>query len=176
MILRWGILSSARIGVQKVIPGIMKADRCSVIAIASRDAGRARALAERFGIAKAYGAYEDLLKDPDVDAVYVPLPNHLHAKWTMAAARAGKHVLCEKPIAMNAAEAQAMLDACSSSGVRLMEAFMFRLHPSWEAVREVVASGRIGRLRAVQSWFSYFNDDPANIRNIAEIGGGALMG
>jgi predicted dehydrogenase len=106
MILRWGILSSARIGVQKVIPGIMKADRCSVVAIASRDAGRARALAERFGIAKAYGAYEDLLKDPDVDAVYVPLPNHLHAEWTTAAAEAGRHVLCEKPIAMNAVEAQ----------------------------------------------------------------------
>jgi predicted dehydrogenase len=105
----------------------------------------------------------------------VPLPNHLHAEWTIAAARAGKHVLCEKPLAMNAVEAQTMVDACSSAGVRLMEAFMYRLHPSWEAVRELVASGRIGRLRAVQSWFSYFNDDPANIRNIAEFGGGALM-
>ncbi|MGZ5354703.1 MAG: Gfo/Idh/MocA family protein, partial [Actinomycetota bacterium] len=100
---------------------------------------------------------------------------HLHAEWTIAAARAGKHVLCEKPLAMNAVQAQTMVDACSSAGVRLMEAFMYRLHPSWLAVREVVASGRIGRLRAVQSWFSYFNDDPANIRNIAEFGGGALM-
>ena len=175
MTLRWGILSSARIAVQKVIPGIMKADRCSVVAIASRDAGRAGALAGRFGIARAYGTYEGLLDDPEVDAVYVPLPNHLHAKWTMAAARAGKHVLCEKPIAMNAAEAQAMLDACSSSGVRLMEAFMYRLHPSWEAVRELVSSGQIGPLRAVQCWFSGFNDDPEDIRNVAEFGGGALM-
>jgi predicted dehydrogenase len=174
-VLRWGILSTANIGVQKVIPGIKKADRCEVLAIASRDADHAKAAAERLGIPKAYGSYEDLLADDDIDAVYIPLPNHLHAEWTVASARAGKHVLCEKPIAMNAAEAQTMVDACSSSGVRLMEAFMYRLHPSWEAVRELVASGRIGRLRAVQSWFSYFNDDPANIRNIAEFGGGALM-
>ena len=173
--LRWGILSTANIGMKKVIPGIKKAARCEVVALASRDTEQARAAAERLGIPEAHGSYEDLLADPDVDAVYIPLPNHLHAEWTIAAARAGKHVLCEKPLAMNAVEAQTMVDACSSSGVRLMEAFMYRLHPSWEAVREVVASGRIGRLRAVQSWFSYFNDDPANIRNIAEFGGGALM-
>ena len=173
--LRWGILSTANIGTGKVIPGIKKADRCEVLAIASRDLQVAKGAAERLGISKAYGSYEELLADPDVDAVYVPLPNHLHAEWTIASARAGKHVLCEKPIAMNAAETQAMVDACSSAGVRLMEAFMYRLHPSWEAVLDVVASGRLGRLRAVQSWFSYFNDDPANIRNIAEFGGGALM-
>ncbi|MEX2203562.1 MAG: Gfo/Idh/MocA family oxidoreductase, partial [Actinomycetota bacterium] len=174
-VLRWGILSTANIGIHKVIPGIKKADRCEVLALASRDMEVAKSAAERLGIPKAHGSYEDLLADPDVDAVYIPLPNHLHAEWTVAAARAGKHVLCEKPIAMNAAEAQTMVDACSASGVRLMEAFMYRLHPSWEAVRDLVASGRIGRLRAVQSWFSYFNDDPANIRNIAEFGGGALM-
>ena len=174
-ILRWGILSTANIGMKKVIPGIQKADRCEVVAIGSRDEDVAKAAAERLGIPRAYGSYEELLADPDVDAVYIPLPNHLHAEWTIAAARAGKHVLCEKPLAMNAVEAQTMVDACSSAGVRLMEAFMYRLHPSWEAVRELVASGRIGRLRAVQSWFSYFNDDPANIRNIAEFGGGALM-
>ena len=174
-VLRWGILSTANIGTGKVIPGIQKADRCEVLAIASREIEVARSAAERLGIPKPYGSYEDLLADPDVDAVYIPLPNHLHAEWTIAAARAGKHVLCEKPLAMNAVEAQTMVDACSSAGVRLMEAFMYRLHPSWVAVREVVASGRIGRLRAVQSWFSYFNDDPANIRNIAEFGGGALM-
>jgi len=174
-VLRWGIVSTANIGTGKVIPGIQKADRCEVLAIASREIEVARSAAERLGIPKPYGSYEDLLADPDVDAVYIPLPNHLHAEWTIAAARAGKHVLCEKPLAMNAVEAQTMVDACSSAGVRLMEAFMYRLHPSWVAVREVVASGRIGRLRAVQSWFSYFNDDPANIRNIAEFGGGALM-
>jgi predicted dehydrogenase len=174
-VVRWGILSTANIGVKKVIPGIQKADRCEVVAIASRDGGVAKAAADRLGIPKGHGSYEELLADGDVDAVYIPLPNHLHAEWTIASARAGKHVLCEKPLAMNAAEAQTMVEACSSAGVRLMEAFMYRLHPSWEAVRELVASGRIGRLRAVQSWFSYFNDDPANIRNKLEFGGGALM-
>ncbi|MGH2671856.1 MAG: Gfo/Idh/MocA family protein, partial [Actinomycetota bacterium] len=159
----------------KVIPATQVAARCRVVAIASRDAGTSQAAADRLGIPTAHVSYEALLADPEVDAIYNPLPNHLHAEWTIAAARAGKHVLCEKPMAMNAAEAQTMVDACSSAGVRLMEAFMYRLHPSWEAVRELVASGRIGRLRAVQSWFSYFNDDPANIRNVLEFGGGALM-
>ena len=111
-----------------------------------------------------------MLADPDIDAVYIPLPNHLHAPWTIAAARAGKHVLCEKPLALTATEAQGMIDACREAGVLLMEAFMYRHHPSWLAVRELVASGRIGRLAAVDSWFSYFNDDPANIRNILDIG------
>ena len=146
-----------------------------MLAIASREPGRAEATAAALGIPRAYGSYEALLADPDVDAVYIPLPNHLHAEWTIAAARAGKHVLCEKPLAMTADVAQAMVDACRDAGVLLMEAFMYRLHPSWAAVRELVASGRIGRLRAVDSWFSYYNDDPANIRNIAAAGGGALF-
>jgi predicted dehydrogenase len=115
-----------------------------------------------------------LLSDPDVDAVYIPLPNSEHEAWTIAAARAGKHVLCEKPLAMTAAEAEEMIRACADEGVLLMEAFMYRLHPSWEAVRDLVGSGRIGRVRAIQSWFSYFNDDPGNIRNVPELGGGAL--
>jgi predicted dehydrogenase len=174
-VLRWGVVSTANIGVQKVIPGIKAADRCEVVSIASRDAGVAKDVAGRLGIPNAYGSYAELLADPDVDAVYIPLPNHLHAEWTIASARAGKHVLCEKPLAMSSAEAQRMLDVCASEGVRLMEAFMYRLHPSWEAVRQLVSSGRLGTLQAVQSWFSYFNDDPANIRNVAEYGGGALM-
>ncbi|MGH2680200.1 MAG: Gfo/Idh/MocA family protein [Actinomycetota bacterium] len=174
-VLRWGVLSTARIGVRKVIPAIQRADRCEVVAIASRDRARADEVAGRFGIPRAHGSYEDLLADDEVDAVYVPLPNHLHGEWAIAAARAGKHVLCEKPLAMHAAEAQAMIDACATAGVRLMEAFMYRLHPSWEAVRELVAGGKIGALGAVQTRFSYFNDDPANIRNIREAGGGALM-
>jgi predicted dehydrogenase len=173
--LRWGILSTANIATAKVIPGIQKAARCEVVAVGSRDTGRARRVAERMGIAKAYGSYEALLADPEIDAVYVPLPNHLHAEWTIAAARAGKHVLCEKPLALSAAEAQRMVDACRVEGVRLMEAFMYRLHPSWVAVRELVAAGRIGRLVAVDSWFSYFNDDATNIRNIRDFGGGALF-
>ena len=171
---RWGVLSTANIAVRKVIPGIQRADRCEVVAIASRDPQRASRFATAHGIARAHGSYEALLSDPDVDAVYIPLPNHLHARWTVEAARAGKHVLCEKPLAMDGEEATRMVEACRSHGVRLMEAFMYRLHPSWEAVRQLVASGRIGDLRSVQSWFSYFNDDPSNIRNIAETGGGAL--
>jgi predicted dehydrogenase len=173
--LRWGIVSTANIGTQKVIPGIQKAARCQVVAIGSRDVDRARRVGERLGIPRIHGSYEALLADPDIDAVYIPLPNHLHAEWTLAAARAGKHVLCEKPLAMTAADAQRMVDGCDAAGVRLMEAFMYRLHPSWVAVRELVASGRIGRLVSVDSWFSYFNDDASNIRNIRDFGGGALF-
>jgi predicted dehydrogenase len=173
-VLRWGVLSTANIGIEKVIPATAAAARCEVVAIASRDLGRAQAAASGLGIARTFGSYEDLLADPDVDAVYNPLPNHLHAEWTIAAARAGKHVLCEKPLATNAAEAERMIQACETEGVLLIEAFMYRLHPTWEAVRELMASGRIGELRTVQSWFSYFNDDPNDIRNIAASGGGAL--
>ena len=173
-VLRWGVLSTAKIGVDKVIPATAAAARCEVVAIASRDPGRAQAAASELGIARAFGSYEDLLADPDVDAVYNPLPNHLHAEWTIAAARAGKHVLCEKPIATTAADAERMIQVCEAEGVLLMEAFMYRLHPTWEAVMSLVASGRIGELKTVQSWFSYFNDDPGDIRNLVETGGGAL--
>jgi predicted dehydrogenase len=172
--LRWGVLSTADIGRKKVIPGIQRGQRCAVVAIASRDEARARQVAAELGIATAHGSYEALLADPNVDAVYIPLPNHLHVEWTIKAAAAGKHVLCEKPLAMIATDAQRAIDAANAHGVRLMEAFMYRLHPSWQAVVELVGSGRIGQLVAVQSWFSYFNDDPANIRNIAAVGGGAL--
>jgi predicted dehydrogenase len=173
-VVRWGILSTANIGVRKVIPATQKAERCEVVAIASRDGERAARTAAELGIPRAHEGYDSLLSDPEVDAVYIPLPNSEHAAWTIAAARAGKHVLCEKPLAMTAAEAEEMVRACANEGVLLMEAFMYRLHPSWEAVRDLVASGRIGRVRAVQSWFSYFNDDPGNIRNVPELGGGAL--
>ena len=171
---RWGILGTARIGRTKVIAGIRNGTRCEVAAIASRDEGTARQVAAELGIPRTHGSYEALLADPEIDAVYVPLPNHLHAEWAIAAARAGKHVLCEKPLALTSADAQRMVDASRSAGVLLMEAFMYRLHPSWEAVRTMVAGGRIGRLRAVTSWFSYFNEDPGDIRNRAEAGGGAL--
>lgn len=173
-VLRIGVLSTADIAITKVIPGMQNASRLAVVAIASRDPIAARRVADQLGIERSHGSYDALLADPDLDAVYIPLPNHLHAEWTIAAARAGKHVLCEKPLAMTAADAQAMVDVCAAEGVRLMEAFMYRLHPSWVAVRELVAAGRIGRLTAVHSWFSYFNDDPANIRNIRQVGGGAL--
>ncbi|HUG48369.1 MAG TPA: Gfo/Idh/MocA family oxidoreductase [Candidatus Limnocylindria bacterium] len=172
--LRWGILSTADIARTKVVPGIRRAARCRITAVASRDEARARQVASALEIPRAHGSYEALLADPEVDAVYIPLPNHLHAEWTIAAARAGKHVLCEKPLAMTAADAGRMVAACDEAGVRLMEAFMYRLHPSWQALLEVVGSGRLGEVRAVQSWFSYYNDDPRNIRNIVGAGGGAL--
>jgi predicted dehydrogenase len=173
--LRWGILSTASIAREKVIPGIRGADRCRIVAIASRDAARASQVAREADIPTAHGSYEALLDDPEVDAVYIPLPNHLHAEWTIAAARAGKHVLCEKPLALTSHDAERMVEVADREGMRLMEAFMYRLHPSWAAVRELVASGRIGKLVAVQSWYSYFNDNPTNIRNIGEFGGGALF-
>jgi predicted dehydrogenase len=172
--LRWGILSTADIARRKVIPGMRGARRCDVAAIASRDPGVAERVAAELGIPRAHGSYEALLADPDVDAVYVPLPNHLHARWTLAAIEAGKHVLCEKPLALTVEDATEMAAAARSAGVHLMEAFMYRLHPSWVGVRRLIAEGRIGRLTAVQSWFSFFNDDPTNIRNIADTGGGAM--
>jgi len=172
--LRIGVLSTADIARKKVIPGMRRATRVDVVAIASRDGDQARAVADRLEIPRAHGSYEALLADPDVDAVYIPLPNHLHHEWTIAAARAGKHVLCEKPLALTASEAHEMATVCEAAGVRLMEAFMYRHHPSWLAVVDLVASGRIGQLSAVQSWFSYYNDDPTNIRNVQAFGGGAL--
>jgi predicted dehydrogenase len=173
-VVRWGILSTANIATQKVIPGMRLAARTEIAAIASRDEALARSVGDQLGIPTAHGSYEALLADPGVDAVYIPLPNHLHLDWTIAAVAAGKHVLCEKPLALTASDAQRMVDAADAAGVHLMEAFMYRLHPSWVAVRELVATGRIGRLAAIQSWFSYYNDDPSNIRNILDFGGGAL--
>jgi len=168
----WGVLSTARIGTQKVIPGMQKSPWCEIRAIASRDGATARKAADALGIPKAYDSYEALLADPDIEAIYNPLPNHLHVPLTLAAARANKHVLCEKPIALNAEEAQQL--ASAGERVLIMEAFMVRFHPQWLRVREMVREGRIGTPRVVQMLFSYFNQDPANIRNIADIGGGAL--
>jgi predicted dehydrogenase len=173
-LLRWGVISTADIGRKKVIPAIKKARRSQVRAIASREPGRSAEVAAELGIPVAYGSYEELLADPEIDAVYIPLPNHMHLEWTLAAAAAGKHILCEKPLAMTSADAQTMVDAARDAAVVLMEAFMYRLHPSWVAVREIVESGRLGEVTAIQSWFGYYNDDPTNIRNIRSIGGGAL--
>ncbi len=174
-VVRWGILSTADIGMRKVTPAIQRASNAEVVAIASRDADRARSAADRLGIPASHGSYEELLADESVDAVYIPLPNDQHAEWTMRAAEAGKHILCEKPLAMTAAQAEQMVAACQSAGVRLQEAFMYRHHPSWVAVVDLVRQGRVGDLRAVQTFFSYFNDDPTNIRNMPQHGGGAVM-
>jgi len=170
---RWGILSTARIGRTKVVPGMMKSSLCEIVAVASRDKASAEAMAAELGIPKAYGSYEDLLADPDIEAVYNPLPNHLHVPHTRAAAAAGKHVLCEKPIAIEAEEALQLKPMASK--VLIAEAFMIRHHPQWLRARDIVRSGEIGELHAVQVFFSYFNTDPSNIRNKADIGGGALL-
>lgn len=171
--IRWGILSTAAIGTKKVIPGIQRSPHSEVVAIASRELGRAQATAKELGIPRAYGSYEALLADPEIDAVYNPLPNHLHVPLTLQAAKAGKHVLCEKPMAMNAAEAE-QLRQCPKDRL-VIEAFMVRFHPQWLRAREILQSGALGELKAINVLFSYFNTDPANVRNQAEIGGGGIM-
>jgi predicted dehydrogenase len=172
---RWGVLSTAKIGVTKVIPGMQKGEWSQVTAIASRDLGKAEAVARDLGIANAYGSYEQLLADPQIEAIYNPLPNQLHVPWSIKAAEAGKHVLCEKPLSLTVAEARTLLAVRGRTGVKIGEAFMVRTHPQWLRVRELVRSGRIGPLRSIVGFFSYFNVNPANIRNIPECGGGALM-
>jgi predicted dehydrogenase len=173
--LSWGILSTANIGLKKVIPAMQRGEHTAVVAIASRDLARAQRAAAALNIPKVYGSYEELLADPEIDAIYNPLPNHLHVSWTTKAAEAGKHVLCEKPIAMNAAEARGLLAVRERTGMTIGEAFMIRSYPQWLRLRELLEEGRVGELRAVAGYFSYFNIDPANIRNLAGIGGGALM-
>jgi len=172
---RWGILGAANIALNKVIPA-MRASRLAVpLAIASRDLTRAKAAAARLGIPRAYGSYEDLLADPEVDAIYNPLPNHLHVPWSVRAAQAGKHVLCEKPIALSADEARTLLAARDANRVQIAEAFMVRTHSQWMAVEQMIADGRIGTLRLITGHFSYYRRDPVDIRSRIEWGGGALM-
>ena len=171
--IRWGVLSTALIGIEKVIPAIRRSQRGEVAAIASRDLSRAEAAAKELGIARAYGSYAELLADPDIDAVYNPLPNNLHVEMTLEAVAAGKPVLCEKPFAMNAEEAERLRDI--DPDIPVMEAFMVRFHPQWLWAREQVRAGLLGELRAIQTFFSYTNLDPGNIRNKLEAGGGALL-
>ncbi len=171
----WGVLSTAKIGLDKVIPAMMRGEVAVVAAIASRDLNTARTAADQLGIAKAYGSYEDLLADPEIGAIYNPLPNHLHVPWTIKALQAGKHVLCEKPIGLTAEDAQALIAARDASGKRVAEAFMVRFHPQWVRAREIVRSGQLGEVRAIQTFFSYYNVDPNNVRNKADIGGGGLL-
>jgi len=174
-VIRWGILGTAKIARQHVLPAMQAADRCEVVAVASRSQARAEEVSEALGIEKAYGSYGQLLHDGAIDAVYIPLPNHMHAEWSIASARTGKHILCEKPIALTTAEAESMVRAADESGVILREAFMYQFHPTWQRVRELVADGELGDVVAINSWFSFFNNDPNNIRNVLDYGGGALM-
>lgn len=174
--LHWGVLSTAKIGLNKVIPALQASQFGTVVAIGSRDEAAARAAAQKLGIARAHGSYEALLADPGVEAVYIPVPNHLHVAWSIRALEAGKHVLCEKPLALTAREAQQLADAAARfPRLKVMEAFMYRFHPQWRTAQRLVTEGAIGQLRAVQSFFSYTNTDPKNIRNSTEAGGGALM-
>jgi predicted dehydrogenase len=171
---RWGVLSTAKIGREHVIPGIVKADNGVLAGIASRDLSKAEELAKHFGAQKAYGTYEALLADPDIDGVYIPLPTSQHVEWTIKAANAGKHVLCEKPISLDSAEIDSLIEARDRNKVVISEAFMVTYHPQWIKVRDLIANGAIGNLRHVQGAFTYFNNDPTNMRNILELGGGAL--
>lgn len=174
--IRWGVLSTAKIGTQKVIPALQEGEFCDVTAIASRDAARAKQAAAELGIPHHFDSYEALLEADVVDAVYNPLPNHLHVEWSIRALEAGKHVLCEKPIGLTAAQGEQLVAAGRQHPqLKLMEAFMYRHHPQWQTARQLVTSGGIGTLRTIQSFFSYYNVDPDNIRNRADIGGGALM-
>jgi predicted dehydrogenase len=173
---KWGVLSTAKIGLNKVIPAMQAGQYSSVVAIASREGDKAKAAARQLGIPKAYDSYEALLADPEVEAVYIPLPNHLHVTWSIRSLAAGKHVLCEKPVGLTSREARTLLEAAGHHpNLKVMEAFMYRFHPQWQLARRLVAEGQIGRLRTIQSFFSYWNVDPRNIRNIQAIGGGALM-
>lgn len=172
---RWGVLGTANIAVRKVIPAMRSSDVCDILAIASRDADVARRVATDMSIPTAYGSYDELLSDPEIEAVYIPLPNHLHVEWSIKAAEAGKHVLCEKPIGLNAGEVRDLIAARDRTGMKIQEAFMVRTHPMWNAVREMVRQGRIGEVRAITGFFSYFNVDLTNIRNKLELGGGAIM-
>lgn len=173
--IRWGVLGVANIAVKKVIPAMQRGRFCEIAGIASRDADRAHQAATELGIPKSYGSYHEMLADPEIQAIYNPLPNHLHVPLSIRAAEAGKHVLCEKPLALSAEEVKSLIAVRNRTRVKIGEAFMVRTHPQWLRARELVRSGVIGELRSIVSVFSYFNRDPKNIRNISEIGGGGLM-
>ena len=173
--IRWGVLGVASIAVRKVIPGMQKGAFSEVAAIASRDLAKAQTAARDLGLAKAYGSYEALLADPEIDAIYNPLPNHLHVPWSIKAAEAGKHVLCEKPVGCNAGEAEDLVRVRDRTGVKIGEAFMVKTHPQWLRVRELARNGSIGQLKSIVTVFSYFNRDPQNVRHKPEWGGGGLL-
>ena len=172
----WGVLSTANIGTEKVIPAMQKGTYSEINAIASRDLNKAEQAAKKLGISKAYGSYEELLADKDIEAIYIPLPNHLHIEWTIKSLKAGKHVLCEKPVGMNYAEAVHLQNEIKNfPKQKVMEAFMYRHHPQMQKVKELINNGKIGDLRTIHTMFSYYNDNPNDIRNMADIGGGGLL-
>jgi predicted dehydrogenase len=175
-VVRWGVIGTGKIGLTKTIPGMLRSGHCAMMAIASRELAKAQAAARPLGISKAYGSYEALLDDPEIDAVYIALPNHLHVPWSIKALEAGKHALCEKPIGLDASDAERLAAAAARHPrLKVMEAFMYRHHPQWQRTIDLVRHGQIGDVRAIHSVFAYFNADPSNIRNQRDIGGGGLM-
>src|SRR3954447_13087611 len=172
---RWGVLSTANIGRRAVLPAIQRSRNGELVAVASRDADKARAFAADLGIPRAYASYEQLLADPEIEAVYIPLPNSMHREWTIKAAQAGKHILCEKPLGLNAAECAEMDAAARQNGVLLMEAFMYRFHPQTERVIQLIRQGAIGHPRLIHAAFTFRLSNPANIRLQSDLGGGSLM-
>lgn len=174
--INWGVISTANIAVEKVIPAMQQCAHGTVVAIASRQLDQAKSVAQKLGIPDAHGSYQELLADPSIDAIYNPLPNHLHVPWSIKALEAGKHVLCEKPVGLDVPDAMKLRDAARSAPeLKVMEAFMYRFHPQWIRVQELVNSDFVGELRTIQTFFSYYNDDPNNIRNVESMGGGGLM-
>jgi predicted dehydrogenase len=174
MKLNWGVLGAAKIAVEKVIPAMAGSELFEVKGIASRNLEKAQAAANKLGITKAYGSYEELIADPDIKVIYIPLPNHLHFEYALKCIEAGKHVLCEKPLVLNTKDVQRLIEARNKYGVKVGEAFMVRTHPQWVKTREIVQGGSLGRVKLIQGIFSYFNDNPDNIRNIEAYGGGAV--
>jgi len=173
---RWGILSTAKIGREKVIPAMQAGASCEIVAIASGNQERALSESARLGIPTVYNSYQELLNDPNIDAVYIPLPNHLHIEWAIKTLEAEKHVLCEKPIGLSSTEAMHLLKAARQKPhLKIMEAFMYRFHPQWKHAKKLVDDGMIGELKTIQSFFSYYNIDPNNIRNQSQAGGGGML-
>jgi predicted dehydrogenase len=174
--IRWGVISTASIGVVEVLPAMQKGQYGELVGIASRSLEKAQHTADLLGIPKAYGSYAELLADPEIEAVYIPLPNHLHVTWSIKALEAGKHVLCEKPLGLDAGDARRLLDVSRRyPGLKVMEAFMYRHHPQWHLVKKLVHEGEIGDLRSIHAFYNYYLVDPANVRNQADIGGGGLL-
>jgi predicted dehydrogenase len=174
--IRWGILSTAKIGREKVIPGLQKSNHCQVVAIASRNIEQAKSTAALLNIEKAYGSYEELLSDSEIEAIYIPLPNNMHVEWAIKSLQAGKHVLCEKPIGISAEEAAKLLKVSNDfPQLKIMEAFMYHFHPQWQKVKSIINENGIGDVKTIHSFFSYYNVDPTNIRNKTDANGGTLM-
>lgn len=173
--LNLGILSVSAHFIKRVLLPLRDIDNVNIYGIASRSLAKAQSAANQYAIPNAYGSYQELLDDPDIDFVYIPLPNHLHLEWIKKAADAGKHILCEKPITLNAAEARQAIDYARQKEVKIMEAFMYRFHPQWIRAKELIEVGEIGGITAINTFFSYNNPDPKNIRNILEYGGGGVM-